>query len=143
MFYTIISNLPFIKSDTGSRKILKIFIIGSILYALLHYFLFQQEQIFILEQFKKYLYYMIAIDFGIAAFISSQPIEKIENVSAPPPNPTHPFKPKDSSPRAKSVDSAKKHDTTSESAKYTPVKSKPKKDTTPDTDTELPQFNNS
>jgi len=62
MFYTIISKLPFISSDKSSRKIFKIFVFGSLLYILLHYYLFLNAQEGMLDMLKTYIYYAMVAD---------------------------------------------------------------------------------
>jgi hypothetical protein len=62
MFYTIISKLPFISSDKSSRKFFKIFVFGSLLYILLHYYLFANAQEGILDMVKTYIYYAMVAD---------------------------------------------------------------------------------
>jgi hypothetical protein len=62
MFYTIISKLPFISSDKSSRKIFKIFVFGSLLYILLHYYLFLNAQEGLLDMLKTYIYYAMVAD---------------------------------------------------------------------------------
>ncbi len=71
MFYTIVSKLPFIESDNSKRKILKIFIIGSVLYSLLHYYLHSSPMTGIFSSLKQYIYYIMPVDFGISFFLSS------------------------------------------------------------------------
>lgn len=66
MIYTIISRIPMITSDSSSRRYFKIFLFGSLVYILLHYYLHAQERWEILEKLKGYLYYIMVIDFLIA-----------------------------------------------------------------------------
>jgi hypothetical protein len=70
MFYTLISQTPFINNDISSKKILKLFLIGSILYILLHYYLFSAPRGF-LDKYKRYIYYVMAIDFVTAFILTS------------------------------------------------------------------------
>jgi hypothetical protein len=76
MFYAIASKIPFIESDKSKRKILKIFIIGSVLYVLLHYYLYSSPINGMLSTVKQYLYYLMFADFGIAYFLSSQSVQE-------------------------------------------------------------------
>ena len=76
MFYAIASKIPFIESDKSKRKILKIFIIGSVLYVLLHYYLYSSPMNGMLSTVKQYLYYLMFVDFGIAYFLSSQTVQE-------------------------------------------------------------------
>ncbi len=76
MFYTITSKLPFIETDNSKRKMLKIFIIGSVLYILLHLYLYSSNMTGLLENIKQYLYYMMALDFGVAYFFSKNSAEE-------------------------------------------------------------------
>lgn len=70
MIYTVISKLPFISSDTSNRKIFKIFLFGSLIYALLHYYVFSKTFGKTVEKYKSYIYYFMMIDFAIAYFLS-------------------------------------------------------------------------
>ena len=45
MFFTIISRLPIINTDTTNRKYFKMFIAGAVLYIVLHYYLFSNSKI--------------------------------------------------------------------------------------------------
>lgn len=65
MFYTIASRLPYIVS-TNSKKFFKIFLVGSILYILAHYYLFSGVYNVVLESFKHYLYYIMGADLVVA-----------------------------------------------------------------------------
>jgi len=66
MFYTIISRLPIVQSDSSSRRYFKIFLYGSVVYLLLHYYLFSSERASFLEKLKSYIYYIMALDFIVA-----------------------------------------------------------------------------
>ena len=68
MFYTLTSKIPLIPA--GKNHFLMIFIIGSIAYVLLHYYLSTNQTIEIVDKFKGYLYYLMAIDLAIAFFLS-------------------------------------------------------------------------
>jgi hypothetical protein len=69
MFFTIASKLPFIDGD---KKLVKMFIIGAILYTLLHYYLFSAPRMELLDRYKQYLYYIMPFDFGIAYYLTKQ-----------------------------------------------------------------------
>jgi len=66
MFYTITSRLPFILSDNTPRKLFKIFLIGSICYIILHYFLYLKVEGNILLKLRQYIYYIMGADFVLA-----------------------------------------------------------------------------
>jgi hypothetical protein len=70
MFYTIVSRIPYIIS-TNSKKFFKIFLLGSILYILVHYYLFSGVYNAVFEAIKHYLYYIMGADL-IVAFIWSK-----------------------------------------------------------------------
>lgn len=71
MIYTIISRLPFIANDNSGNKILKIFVIGSVLYIILNYYVqIQTNDNNIINTLKQWFYYAMAADFAIA-YISS------------------------------------------------------------------------
>ena len=50
------------ESDKSSTKILKIFIIGSILYTFLHYYLYSISNNNFINMYRSYLYYIIILD---------------------------------------------------------------------------------
>lgn len=80
MVYTLISKLPFMENDKSDRKILKIFVIGSVLYVLLHYYLYMNGgSSSMIDKVKQYLYYVMGADFCIAYFLSSQKKSSDEN----------------------------------------------------------------
>jgi len=70
MFFTIISKVPIIADDNSSSKMFKIFVIGAILYILLHYYLFIGDRGEIINKYKNYIYYVMGIDFAIAYALS-------------------------------------------------------------------------
>lgn len=69
MFYTLASRIPLI-STNKSKKFLLIFVVGSIAYILLHYYLYSGERFELLDKLKNYLYYVMALDLGVAYFLS-------------------------------------------------------------------------
>lgn len=70
MFYTLVSKLPIISNDKSDKKFFKIFLLGSVLYILLHYFLHLKKRNEIVEKIKKYIYYVIGLDLMFAFFMS-------------------------------------------------------------------------
>ena len=70
MFYTLISQTPFINNDISSKKIFKLFLIGSIIYIALHYYLFSSPR-GILDNYKRYVYYVMAFDFLTAYLLTT------------------------------------------------------------------------
>ena len=70
MFYTIISRLPVITQDKSDKKFFKIFLTGSIIYILLHHYLYSMNKITFLDQFKGYLYYAMIVDLFVAYFLT-------------------------------------------------------------------------
>src|SRR3989344_591394 len=76
MFYTIISKIPFFANDSSKYKMLKIFIIGSVIYVILHYFLYSEmlDNISISEKLKQYLYYIMSFDIACAYMSLATPI---------------------------------------------------------------------
>ena len=68
------------ENDKSDRKILKIFVIGSVLYVLLHYYLYMNGgSSSMIDKVKQYLYYVMGADFCIAYFLSSQKKSSDEN----------------------------------------------------------------
>ena len=60
MFYTLVSRTIITKIST-SRDYLYIFILGSVLYVLLHWYLHMEERNGIVEKVREYLYYAMVI----------------------------------------------------------------------------------
>ena len=69
MFYIIASKIPYV-STMKSNQLLIIFILGSIAYILLHYYLYSRENIEFVENIKGYIYYIMTIDLAVAYFLS-------------------------------------------------------------------------
>ncbi len=69
MFYIISSRIPVIASDNTNRKYFKLFVTGAVVYILLHYYLNRKIQSGITERVRKYIYYMMVIDFSIACVL--------------------------------------------------------------------------
>ena len=69
MFYIISSRIPLISSDFTKRKYFKVFVFGSVFYVLLHYFLNKQTRVGIPEKMRKYLFYIMGVDFTIACIL--------------------------------------------------------------------------
>ena len=65
MFYILTSKIPYISNDSSDKKFLKIFIIGSIIYILLHYYLFRYERGNSIDKYRKYIYYVMFADLSI------------------------------------------------------------------------------
>ena len=66
MFYTLATKLPTI---TNGKKILKIFLFGSICYVLLHYYIQTNQNLGFLTSLSKYFYYVMVFDFITAYLI--------------------------------------------------------------------------
>ena len=69
MFYIISSRIPFISSDKTNRKYFKVFVIGSIFYVLLHYYLNKEVRQGMIEKVRKYIYYAMGVDLAIACVL--------------------------------------------------------------------------
>lgn len=80
MFYIIATRLPLVYSDTTNRKYLKLFVLGSIIYLCVHYYLFLEERTGLLNKVKSKLYYVMIADFAVAMvltkFLSHRKIEE-------------------------------------------------------------------
>ena len=70
MFYIIASRLPMVYSDPKNTRYLKLFVIGSILYLFIHYYLFLESRAFLLELLKGKFYYIMAGDLLIACILT-------------------------------------------------------------------------
>lgn len=71
MFFSLVNKIPFIECDTSKRKLLKIFIIGAVMYVILHYYMITKQNV-MTNKIMKYLYYVVLIDLGIAYFLSKK-----------------------------------------------------------------------
>jgi len=69
MFYIISSRIPLISSDKTERKYFKLFIVGSLLYVALHYYLNNEIRTGIPEKLRKYIYYIMGVDYSIACIL--------------------------------------------------------------------------
>lgn len=67
MFYTLISKTPYITKSNNS--LLPVFILGSIMYLVLHYYLFSQNMPDIISKNKMYIYYLIIVDLILAVYL--------------------------------------------------------------------------
>ena len=77
MFYTIISKTP--KLPYGKNKLLLVFILGSVLYLLLHYKIWSKKpNDGMMAKVQKYFYFAMAIDFIVAYFLINKQ-EKEQN----------------------------------------------------------------
>jgi hypothetical protein len=63
MFYTIISRIPQVYNNNNKNKLAYIFIIGSVVYVILHYYLFTINNNLTIDKLKMYIYYAILFDF--------------------------------------------------------------------------------
>ena len=70
MFYIIASRIPLVYSDPTNRKFLKIFVIGSLLYICIHYYLYLETRSNIIEKIKSKLLFVMAGDFLIACTLA-------------------------------------------------------------------------
>jgi hypothetical protein len=70
MFYIIASRIPLVYSDTTNRKFLKIFILGSLLYICIHYYLHLEVRSGIIDKIKSKLLFVMAGDFAIACALA-------------------------------------------------------------------------
>jgi hypothetical protein len=68
MFYTLVSRSVITKINT-SRDYLNIFLIGSIGYVILHWYLYSEKKEGIMEKLREYLYYMMVVDI-VTSYIS-------------------------------------------------------------------------
>ena len=69
MFYIISSRIPIISSDKTNRKYFKLFVSGAIFYVLLHYYLNKELRNGMIEKVRKYIYYIMGVDFAIACVL--------------------------------------------------------------------------
>jgi hypothetical protein len=58
-----------ISSDKTNRKYFKLFVIGSTVYVFLHYYLNKDLRDGFIEKLRRYVYYVMALDFLIACIL--------------------------------------------------------------------------
>jgi hypothetical protein len=58
-----------ISSDNTNRRYFKLFVIGSTVYVFLHYYLNKDLRIGFIEKLRRYIYYIMALDFLIACIL--------------------------------------------------------------------------
>lgn len=68
MFYTLASKIPLIPS--GKNHFLIVFVLGSLAYIALNYYLYSGQAPEFVDKFKTYVYYLMAVDLAIAYFLS-------------------------------------------------------------------------
>ena len=83
MFFVIAANIPFIMSKSSKKNLLNIFIIGAVLHIIFHHLLHKKTQFIYTQQFQKYYYTAITIDFLTAFYLvyrfeNSDPEQNIE-----------------------------------------------------------------
>lgn len=78
MFYTLASRIPLISGDIISKRFFKIFLFGSIAYILLHYYLYSEKRFEVLDKLKSYLYYVMALDLGMAYYLTKWSTPQID-----------------------------------------------------------------
>lgn len=69
MFYTIVSKTPLVPSNDFGTKFFRVFLLGSIAYILLNYFVYSSDKGFVFDKVKDYFYYLVALDLVIAYII--------------------------------------------------------------------------
>ncbi len=70
MFYIISTRIPLVYSDTTNRKFLKIFILGSLIYICVHYYLHLEERNDLMNKLKSKILYVMGADFLIACALA-------------------------------------------------------------------------
>ncbi len=65
MFYIIASRIPALAAHPD-KKYFRVFLIGSILYVLLHYYLHSVIRTGFLEKLRKFLYHIMGVDYLIS-----------------------------------------------------------------------------
>lgn len=82
MFYTLVSR-SFITNINCSRDYMNIFLIGSVGYIILHWYLYSEKKEGITEKIREYLYYMMVIDivtsYVLVTFYPSKSSKHIDN----------------------------------------------------------------
>lgn len=68
MFYTLASKIPLIPA--GKNHFLIVFVIGSLAYIVLSYYLYSGNAPAFVDSYKTYMYFLMALDLAIAYFLS-------------------------------------------------------------------------
>lgn len=68
MFYTLSSKIPLIPS--GKNHFLIVFIVGSLAYIVLNYYLYSENAPAFVDSYKSYVYFLMILDLAIAYFLS-------------------------------------------------------------------------
>ena len=94
MFYIITSRIPLISHDNTNRKYFKLFVLGSAIYVVVHYYLYKELRAGFIEKIKKFLYHVMVIDFIIASVLLkylkiANPEEENEDVVTDKKQPQH------------------------------------------------------
>ncbi len=69
MFFTVLSQLPFIKNDLSKRKLFKLFLVGSIGYIGVHHYLYKEDRTGLILKFQDSLYKVMAADLIISTIV--------------------------------------------------------------------------
>lgn len=69
MFFIIASRIPIISADSTNRKYFKLFVVGALLYTIVHYYLHSKLRDGALEKLRTNMYYIMAIDYTIACVL--------------------------------------------------------------------------
>lgn len=69
MFYSLISKIPYLTESVKDYRMFKVFLVGSVLYLVLHYFLYSGYMVNI--NYKWLIYPIMIIDFSIAYWLLS------------------------------------------------------------------------
>lgn len=81
MFFTLLDKLPFFHNLNPVTSLFVVFILASVLYILLHRYLYAQSAVkySFIEKYKSNIYFFILIDFIIFVMSKNQQISNIKN----------------------------------------------------------------
>jgi hypothetical protein len=79
MFYFLVSKIPIINNTNDEHRIFKVFVVGTILYLILHIYLFSHPVSERVEKYGKYLYYIWFGDAGLSGVLEYLKGEKKES----------------------------------------------------------------
>ena len=69
MFYFLVSKIPIINNPNDEHNLFKVFVVGTILYLILHVYLFSHPTSNFVNNYGKYLYMIWAGDAGLTGIL--------------------------------------------------------------------------
>lgn len=83
MFYFFVSKIPVINNPNDEHRLFKVFIVGSILYLILHAYFFSSPNSDFMDKYGKYLYYIWAGDLGLTGLLTKMNTSTLPTTTVP------------------------------------------------------------